>query len=223
MNFEPQIPHGQASDHCNCLTFHGNILYLVNIKGMIGHIAGNLQPRLLYATLAGDGSPDNGSAHVMSCCTSSSQHGCCDAFVSQSAVSHPQHGVLPVQAPSRNHVPGPPTLPVSEAVYADPLSISWLQGDTEAQLGLSVTPFCDRRTVVVSATQLRFVDMFLRPLLPHLTWAIGGALSRQLEAGLAQTVEHWTEHRCEPGREAMLPYVLAVHAVGSTANDKCQL
>ncbi len=81
-------------------------------------------------------------------------------------------------------------------------SVQRLQGDTEAQLGLSVTPFCDRRTVVVSATQLRFVDMFLRPLLPHLTWAVGGALSRQLEAGLAQTVEHWTEHRCGHDREA---------------------
>ena len=70
-----------------------------------------------------------------------------------------------------------------------------LQGDTEARLGLSVTPFCDRRTVVVSTMQLRFVDMFLRPLLPHLTWAVGTALSQELTAGLAHTVAHWTEHR----------------------------
>ena len=66
----------------------------------------------------------------------------------------------------------------------------------EARLGLSVTPFCDRRTVVVSTMQLRFVDMFLRPLLPHLTWAVGTALSQQLAAGLAHTSAHWTEHRC---------------------------
>lgn len=40
-----------------------------------------------------------------------------------------------------------------------------LQGDRERQLGLPVTPACDRATVVVSTSQLRFIDMFLRPLL----------------------------------------------------------
>ena len=69
------------------------------------------------------------------------------------------------------------------------------QGDTEERLGLSVTPFCDRRTVVVSALQLRFIDMFLRPLLPHVSWAVGSALGRDLAAGLARTTAHWTEHR----------------------------
>ena len=74
--------------------------------------------------------------------------------------------------------------------------VSSLQGDTEARLGLPVTPFCDRRTVVVSTLQLRFIDMFLRPLMPHVSWAVGSALGQDLQAGLAHTVEHWTEHRC---------------------------
>ncbi len=32
-------------------------------------------------------------------------------------------------------------------------------------MGLKVTPACDRETVVVSTSQLRFISMFLRPLL----------------------------------------------------------
>lgn len=47
-----------------------------------------------------------------------------------------------------------------------------VQGDRERRLGLPVTPACDRDTVVVSTSQLRFIDMFLRPLLvqvrPHI-------------------------------------------------------
>lgn len=40
-----------------------------------------------------------------------------------------------------------------------------MQGDRERRLGLPVTAACDRNTVVVSTSQLRFIDMFLRPLL----------------------------------------------------------
>ena len=89
-----------------------------------------------------------------------------------------------------------------------PASSSWLlsspmlnlyhlwavQGDEELRAGLSVTPFCDRRRVVVSASQLRFIDTFLRPLLLTLAWATGPAVAAALNAGLARTVAHWTEH-----------------------------
>ena len=43
--------------------------------------------------------------------------------------------------------------------------VGWTQGDREQAMGLPVTPVCDRATVVVSTSQLRFIDMFLRPLL----------------------------------------------------------
>lgn len=32
-------------------------------------------------------------------------------------------------------------------------------------MGVAVTPFCDRNTVVVATSQLKFISMFLRPQL----------------------------------------------------------
>ena len=81
-----------------------------------------------------------------------------------------------------------------------------LQGDREAELGLHVTPFCDRRTVVVSASQLRFVGMFLEPMLPHVGWAVGGRLCRSLRTGLAATVAHWTEHAARVAAHSAHPH-----------------
>ncbi len=40
-----------------------------------------------------------------------------------------------------------------------------MQGDREREMGVEVTPFCDRTTVVVATSQLKFINMFLRPLL----------------------------------------------------------
>ena len=54
------------------------------------------------------------------------------------------------------------------------------QGDREAALGMSVTPFCDRRSVVVSTSQLRFVGMFLEPMLLHVCWALSPRLCARL-------------------------------------------
>lgn len=73
-------------------------------------------------------------------------------------------------------------------------------------MGLSVTPFCDRCSVVVSTSQLRFIDMFLKPLLAHVKWAAGTQMHESLKEGLALTVAHWTEHEVMVTARAAHPH-----------------
>ena len=44
-----------------------------------------------------------------------------------------------------------------------------LQGDAEAQRQLPVTPMCDRKSVIVSSNQLRFIQYLLKVILLHCT------------------------------------------------------
>lgn len=67
------------------------------------------------------------------------------------------------------------------------------QGDCEKRKGISVTPFCDRTTVVVATNQLKFIDMFLRPLLTKLEGVVGEDLMEQLLSNLTATVEYWQQ------------------------------
>ena len=75
------------------------------------------------------------------------------------------------------------------------------------ELGLSVSPFCDRCTVVVSTSQLRFVDMFLEPLLLHMSWAVGKEMHETLRNGLALTVAHWKEHEGRAAAHRVHPHL----------------
>lgn len=67
------------------------------------------------------------------------------------------------------------------------------QGDCEKHKGIAVTPFCDRSRVVVATNQLKFIGMFLRPLLEDMEGLIGDDLMEQLLCNLAATVEYWQQ------------------------------
>ena len=44
------------------------------------------------------------------------------------------------------------------------LSEFFAQGDRERDLGLNISPLCDRNTVVFSKSQIGFIDMFILPI-----------------------------------------------------------
>ncbi|KAK9824073.1 hypothetical protein WJX72_007537 [[Myrmecia] bisecta] len=83
------------------------------------------------------------------------------------------------------------------------LSVKWAelvlmefleQGDTEASLGMDVTPMCDRRSVVVSTNQLRFIQWFLRPTMEECRTVTGDAFFEAAMRSLEETERHWQEH-----------------------------
>jgi len=65
------------------------------------------------------------------------------------------------------------------------------QGDLERSMGVAVTPFCDRGTVVVATSQLKFISMFLRPQLSSMQGIVGDALMHDLLRHLALTEAYW--------------------------------
>lgn len=68
------------------------------------------------------------------------------------------------------------------------------QGDEEAKLQLPVTPMCDRRSVIVSTNQLRFIQFLLKPTLQVCRPILGAAFHDMILQHLSQTEVHWNEH-----------------------------